>query len=61
MFKSISMELMECLIKDTQKEKEKRTLLYIVGKAVLIATGANLLDTKYELYGFSDDLRDTIY
>ena len=30
------------------------------GRAVLIATGANLLDTKYEFYGFNDDLKDTI-
>ena len=34
--------------------------MYIEGRAVLIATGSNLLDTKYELYGFNDDLRDTI-
>ena len=34
--------------------------LYIGGWAVLIATGANLLDTKYEYYGFNDDLKDTI-
>ena len=29
-------------------------------KKILAATGANLLDTKYEFYGFSDDLKDTI-
>ena len=31
-----------------------------VARAVQIATGSNLLDTKYEFYGFNDDLRDTI-
>ena len=25
-----------------------------------IATSSNLLDTKYEFYGFNDDLRETI-
>ena len=35
--------------------------LYIRGRAILIATGANLLDTEYEFYGFNDDdLRDII-
>ena len=34
--------------------------MYIEGRAVLITTNSNLLDTKYELYGFNDDLRDTI-
>ena len=37
-----------------------RGSLYIGGKAILIATSSNLLDTKYEFYGFNDDLRDTI-
>ena len=58
------MELMECLIKECRKKKKKGHFLYIVGKAVLITTSANLLDTKYELYGlygFNDDLRDTVY
>ena len=36
---------MECLNEDV---KEKGGFLYIKGKAVLIATGANLLDTKYK-------------
>ena len=31
-----------------------------VAGAVQIATASNLLDTKYEFYGFNDDLRDTI-
>ena len=47
-----------------KNKKKKRLLLYIRGRAILIATGANLLDTKYNdtkynFYGFSDDLRDT--
>ena len=42
------------------RRKEKRTLSVHWGRAVLIATGANLLDTKYEFYGFNDDLKDTI-
>ena len=34
--------------------------LYSWNRAVQIATGSKLLDTKYEFYGFSDDLKDTI-
>ena len=52
------MEFKECLNKDANKKKGH--FLCIGGKAVLIATGANLLDTKHEFYGFNDDLRDTI-
>ena len=33
--------------------------LYIGGRAILIATSSNLLDTKYVFYGFNDNLRDT--
>ena len=33
---------------------------HIRGRAVLIATDTNLLDTKYEFYGLNDDLTDTI-
>ena len=51
------MEFMECLNKDAKK---KGHFLYIRGSAVLFATGANLLDTKYEFYRFNDDLRGTI-
>ena len=40
--------------------RKKNDTLYISGRAVLIATGANLLDTKYGFYGFNDHLRDTI-
>ena len=50
------MEFMECLNEDAKK----KTLLYIGGRAVLIVTGAKLLDTKYEFCGFNDDLRGTI-
>ena len=32
----------------------------IGGRAVLVAASNNFLDTKYEFYGFNDDLRDTI-
>ena len=48
---------MEYLEEDAKKEGH---LLYIRGRAVLMATGSNFLDTKYEFYGFNDDLRDTI-
>ena len=53
------MEFMECLNKDAKK-KPKQHFLYIRGRTVQIATGSNLLDTKYEFYGFNDDLRETI-
>ena len=43
-----------------RKRKKKGHFLYIGGRAILIATGANLLDTKYGFYGFNDDLKDTI-
>ena len=57
----ISMEFMEYLDEDAQKKKEEKTMFAVhQGRAVLIATVANLLDTKYKLYGFSDDQRDTI-
>ena len=52
------MEFIECLNKDAKKKKGH--FLYIRGRAVLITTVANLLDTKYEFYRFNDDLRDTI-
>ena len=41
------------------RRKKKWHFLYIGGGVILIATGSNLLDTKYEFYGFNDDLRDT--
>ena len=59
-FNGISMESMESLHEDVQKEKEKGHILYIGVRAILIATSANFLDTKYEFFGFNDDLRDTI-
>ena len=43
-----------------RKKKKKDTFLYNGGRAVLIGTGANLLDIKHEFYGFNDALRDTI-
>ena len=53
------MEFMECL-NENVKKKNKGHFLYIGGRANPITTGSNLLDTKYEFYGFSDDLRDTV-
>ena len=53
----ISTEFMECLNNDVWKKKGH--FLYIGGRAILIATSVNLLDTKHKFYGF-DDLRDTI-
>ena len=49
------MEFMNCLNKDA---KQKTDILCIGGRVVVIATGSNLLDTKYKLYGFNDDLSD---
>ena len=40
--------------------KKKGHFLSIRNRAVLITTSVNLLDTKYEFYGFSDDLGGTI-
>ena len=40
-------------------QRRKRDFLYINVRAIIIATGSNLIDTKYEFYGFKDDLRDT--
>ena len=51
------MEFMECLDEDVKKNGH---FLYIRGMAILIATCATLLDTKYKFYEISDDLRDTI-
>ena len=52
------MEFIRCLNEDAKKKKGH--FLYIGGRAVLIATGSILLDTKYEFYELNDDLRDTI-
>ena len=43
-----------------KKKRKKGHFLYIGGRAILIATGSHLLDTKYLFYGFNDDLRDII-
>ena len=43
------------------QRSEKDTFYTSRGKAILIATSSNLLDTKYKSYGFNNDLRDTIY
>ena len=52
---------MECLNEDAYK-KEKMTFSVHLGeyRAILITSSSNLFDTKYEFYGFIDDLRDTI-
>ena len=42
------------------RRRKEDTFCTSGGRAIQIATGSNLLDTKYELYEFSDDLRDTI-
>ena len=42
------------------QRRKKNTFSTSDSRAVQIATGSNLLDTKYEFYGFSDNLRDTI-
>ena len=46
--------------KSVERKRKKGHFLYIGYKAVTIATISNLLDTKYEFYGFIDDLRDPI-
>ena len=54
----ISMEFMECLNEDEQKEE--KTFSVHLGQGLLITTSTNLLDTNYEFKGFDDDLKDTI-
>ena len=46
------------LNKDVKKKKD--TFCTAGGRAILIATGSNLLDTKYEFYRFNDYVRETI-
>ena len=43
-----------------KKKKKKGHFLYSGGRDILITISADLLDTKYKIYGFNDDLRDTI-
>ena len=52
------MEYKECLNEDAKKKKGH--FVYIRGRAVLIDTGAKLLDTWYEFYGVNDDLIEAI-
>ena len=40
--------------------RKKGHFLYIRGRAILIATGTKLLDTKYTFYEFDADLIETI-
>ena len=54
----ILMEFMECLNEDAKKKKD--TFFTSGSRAIQIATTSNLLDTQYEFYGFSDDVRETI-
>ena len=42
------------------QRRKKDTFCTLRSRAVQVDTGSNLLDTKYEFYGFNDDLRDTI-
>ena len=42
------------------QRRKKDTFYTSRGKAVLIATSSNLLDTVYKSYGFNNDLRETI-
>ena len=42
------------------RRRKKDTFCTSGVRVVLIATGANLLDTKYEFYGFNNNLKDTI-
>ena len=39
---------------------KKGHFLYIGGRATVITTGLNLLDTKYVFYGFNDDIIEII-
>ena len=48
------------LMRMHKKKQKKEHFLYIGRRVVVIATGANLLDTKYKIYGYNDDLRGTI-
>ena len=48
---------MECLNKDTKKIGH---FLYIGDRDNQISTGAKLIDIKYNFYGFSGDLIETI-
>ena len=57
MLHGISMEFMECL---NNIAKKKDTFYTMGGRAVQMATGSNLLDTKYKFYGFNEYLRETI-
>ena len=54
------MESMECLNEDAKKKKNMRHFLYITGRDDQIATSTRLLSIKYEFYGFSGDLIETI-
>ena len=42
-----------------KKKRKEEHFVYIEGRAIVIAAGANFLDTKYRFCGFNDDLRDT--
>ena len=45
---------MDCLNEDAKEKNDT----FIEGKATLISTGSNLLDTKYKFNGFNDTLID---
>ena len=44
----------------TRMRRRKKLILYNRGRDNQITTGAKLLDIKYEFYGFSGDLIETI-
>ena len=48
------------LMRMCRRKRKKEHFPYIGGRAVLIANGASLLDTKYEIYEFNYDLKGTI-
>ena len=43
-----------------RKRKIRHFLQIRVRSFLIITTGFNLLDTKYEFYGFNNNLKDTI-
>ena len=44
----------------TRMHRRRKKDTFIGGMAVLIAAGTKLLDTNYMIYGFIDDLIETI-
>ena len=59
--KFISVESVECLLMRMRRRKRRKndTFCTSLGRDNQIATGAKLLGTMYESYGFSGDLVET--